>query len=67
MNVEELKDKLNQLIPSQEVSAKVKVVVARKKKRGGYDIYPCVTGVEISFVPVPGMAGDAVAAIVFEE
>lgn len=67
MNVEELKDKLKHLIPSKEVSEKVQVVVARKKKRSGYDIHPCVTGVGLSFVSLPGMVGDAVAAIVFED
>lgn len=67
MNVEELKAKLCERIPNQEMDKNFRVAVARKKKkRGGYDIYPCVKGVELSYIPIPGET-NPVAAIVFED
>lgn len=71
MNVEELKAKLCERIPNQEMDKNFRVAVARKKKkkkkkRGGYDIYPCVKDVELSYIPIPGET-NPVAVIVFED
>ena len=66
MNVEELKAKLCERIPNQEMNKNFRVAVARKKKRGGYDIYPCVKDVEWSYIPIPGET-NPVAVIVFED
>jgi len=66
MNLDELKDKLCERIPNREMDKKFRVVVARKKKRGGYDIYPCVKDVELAYIPIPGET-NPVAAIVFED
>lgn len=66
MNVEELKDKLCERIPNREMDKNFRVAVARKKKRGGYDIYPCVKDVELCYVPIPGET-NPVAVIVFED
>lgn len=66
MNVEELKAKLCERISNTELDKKYRVVVARKKKRGGYDIYPCVKDVELAYIPIPGET-NPVAAIVFED
>jgi hypothetical protein len=66
MNVDELKAKLGERIPNQEMDKNFRVVVARKKKRGGYDIYPCVKDVELAYIPIPGET-NPVAAIVFED
>lgn len=65
MNADELTQQVKKLIPSKEVSEKVEVVVARKKKRGGLDIYPCVVDVTTLNIPIPGMS-NPVLAIVFE-
>ena len=66
MNVEELKAKLCERISNTELDKTFRVVVDRKKKRGGYDIYPCVKDVELAYVPIPGET-NPVAAIVFED
>ena len=65
MNADELTQQVKKLIPSKEVSKKTKVVVARKKKRGGLDVYPCVVDMTTLNIPLPGMS-DPVLAIVFE-
>lgn len=66
MNVEELKAKLCERISNTELDKTFRVVVARKKKRGGFDIYPCVKDVELAYVPITGET-NPVAAIVFED
>ena len=52
MNTEELNKKLTELVPNRKVLKQMKVVVARKKKRGGYDIFPCVKDVTITNIPL---------------
>ena len=65
MNADELNNKLTQLIPNQDALKQVRVVVARKKKRGGYDVYPCVTDVTLVNIPLPGEKSPMLT-IVFE-
>lgn len=64
MNVEELKKAIGDKIPNVAIESITKVVVAKKKKRGGYSIYPCVT--EANLVSIPLLGGDCLA-IVFED
>ena len=65
MNAEELNNKLTHLIPNQDALKQVRVVAARKKARGGYDVYPCVTDVTLANIPLPGEKFPMLA-IVFE-
>jgi ferredoxin-thioredoxin reductase catalytic subunit len=65
MNTEELNNKLAELVPDKEVLKQMKVVVARKKKRGGYDIFPCVKDVTVINIPLLD-AKHPVVAILFE-
>ena len=64
MNVEELKKAIEDKIPNKAIEGITKVVVAKKKKRGGYDIYPCVT--EATLVNIPLLGGDCMA-LVYED
>jgi hypothetical protein len=64
MNVEELKKSIAENVPNKAIESITKVVVAKKKKRGGYGIYPCVT--EAKLVNIPLLGGDCMA-IVFED
>ena len=54
MDAEELKEKL---------TSNVKIVVAKRKKRGGYNVYPQVVDVVETTVPFVGPC----LAIVYEE
>ena len=65
MNTEELTNKLAELVPDKEVLKQMKVVVARKKKRGGYDIFPCVTDVSLTNIPLLD-AKHPVVTLIFE-
>lgn len=65
MNTEELNNKLAELVPDKEVLKQMKVVVARKKKRGGYDIFPCVTDVAVTDIPLLD-AKHPVVTLIFE-
>lgn len=65
MNTEELNNKLAELVPDKEVLKQMKVVVARKKKRGGYDIFPCVKDVAVTDIPLLD-AKHPVVALIFE-
>jgi len=64
MNVDELKKAIKDKVPNKAIESITKVVVAKKKKRGGYNIYPCVT--EANLVNIPLLGGDCMA-IVFED
>ena len=64
MNVEELKKAIEDKIPNKAIEGITKVVVAKKKKRGGYSIYPCVT--EATLVNIPLLGGDCMA-LVYED
>ena len=64
MNVEELKKAIKDKVPNKAIESITKVVVAKKKKRGGYSIYPCV--LEANLVNIPLLGGDCMS-IVFED
>lgn len=65
MNVEELKKAIRKNVPKKEFDKVTKVVVAKKKNRGGYQVYPCVVDITMTHIPLPGF-GDCMA-IVFED
>ena len=65
MNVEELKKAIKKNVPKKELAEGTKVVVAKKKKRGGFQVYPCVVDVTMTHISLPGL-GDCMA-IVFED
>jgi ferredoxin-thioredoxin reductase catalytic subunit len=65
MNTKELSNKLAELVPDKEVLKQLKVVVARKKKRGGYDIFPCVKDVTVTNIPLLD-AKHPVVTLIFE-